>query len=121
MSVHTQFWTPTALDRYRAPINPESSAPSQPFRLLDELQADETAAAYQFTDWLPLPGQNYVYRVEALDQSGQPTASQSVVGRGLDALAGQLLMLAALGLLLVSMVLVSRRYTRTYPVYFQAV
>ena len=88
---------------------------------MDELQADETTAAYQFTDWLPLPGQNYVYRVEALDQNGQLAASQTVAGRGLDALAGQLLTLAALGLLLVSVALIIRGSRRPYPVYFQTV
>jgi len=112
---------PTAFRIYRAPVTSDSPAPSQPFTLLDELQANETAAAYQFTDWLPLPGQNYVYRVEALDQAGQPTASQTVVGRGIDALAGQLLTLAALGLLLSAIVLIVRRNLRPHPVYFQAV
>jgi hypothetical protein len=113
---------PKAFRVYRAPISPDSPAPSQPFTLLDELQAKESAAAYQFTDWLPLPGQNYVYRVEALDQLGQPTASQTVVGRGLDALAGQLLTLAALGLLLLSLVLIVLGKHRPYsPSFFQAV
>jgi hypothetical protein len=112
---------PQAFRIYRAPIAPDSPAPSQPFTLLEELPADEAAAAYRFTDWLPLPGQEYVYRVEALDQSGQPTASQTVVGRGLDALAGQLLTLAAVGLLLASTVFIVRRNLRSHPVYFQAV
>jgi hypothetical protein len=112
---------PQAFRIYRAPITPDSPAPSQPFTLLDELPADEAAAAYRFTDWLPLPGQAYVYRVEALDQSGQPTASQTVLGRGIDALAGQLLTLAALGLLLASTILIIRRNIRSHPVYFQAV
>lgn len=113
---------PRAFRVYRAPIDPDSPVPNQPFTLLDELPASETEAAYQFTDWLPLPGQNYVYRVEALDQSGQPTASQTVVGRGLDVLAGQLLTLAALGLLLTSMVLIVRSNYRSYaPSFFQAI
>jgi hypothetical protein len=116
---------PTAFRVYRAPITQDSPAPSRPFTLLDELQANETAAAYQFTDWLPLPGQDYVYRVEALDQSGQPTASQTVIGRGIDALAGQLLTLAAICLLLASIVVIVRgshiHGRRSYPVYFQAI
>lgn len=112
---------PQAFRIYRAPMAADSPAPSQPFTLLDELPADEATAAYRFTDWLPLPGQAYVYRVEALDQSGQATASQTVIGRGADALAGQLLTLAALGLLLVSTVLVIRRNIRSHPVYFQTV
>jgi hypothetical protein len=117
---------PTTFRVYRAPAADDSAAPSQPFTLLDELQADAATAAYKFTDWLPLPGQNYVYRVEALDQSGQATASQSVIGRGLDALAGQVLTLAALGLLFASMVLIIRgsrtnRSHRSHPVFFQAV
>jgi hypothetical protein len=114
---------PTAFRVYRAPISAESPAPSQPFTLLDEVEASDASAAYQFTDWLPLPGQAYVYRVEALDQSGQPTASQTVIGRGLEALAGQLLTLAALGLLLTSMALIIRagHGRRSHPVFFQAV
>lgn len=117
---------PQAFRVYRAPVTADSLAPSQPFTLLDELQANEAEAAYRFTDWLPLPGQEYVYRVEALDQSGQPTASQTVIGRGVDALAGQLLTLAAICLLLASIVLIVRgnhmhgRH-RSNPVYFQAV
>jgi len=117
---------PTAFRIYRAPITQDSPAPNRPFTLLDELQANKTEAAYQFTDWLPLPGQDYVYRVEALDQLGQPTASQMVIGRGVDVLAGQLLTLAAICLLLAAIVLFIRgshihgRH-RSYPVYFQAI
>jgi hypothetical protein len=113
---------PNAFRVYRAPVAPDSVAPSQPFILLDEIEADEATAAYRFTDWLSLPGQNYVYLVEALDQSGQPTASQTVIGRGLDVLAGQLLTLAALGLLLLSLILIVRSSYRSYgPLFFQAV
>lgn len=117
--------SPAAFRVYRAPMAVDSPAPSQPFTLLDELQANEAAAAYRFTDWLPLPGQEYVYRVEALDQSGQPTASQTVIGRGVDALAGQLLTLAALGLLIASLVLIVRgRHLHgrhgAHPAFFQA-
>lgn len=113
---------PNAFRVYRAPIAPDSVAPSQPFILLDEIEADEATAAYRFTDWLSLPGQNYVYLVEALDQSGQPTASQTVIGRGLNALTGQLFTLAVLGLLLTSMVLIVRSNYHSYaPSLFRAI
>ena len=113
---------PNAFRVYRAPVAPDSVAPSQPFILLDEIEADGATAAYRFTDWLSLPGQNYVYLVEALDQSGQPTASQTVIGRGLDALTGQLFTLAVLGLLLTSMVLMVRSNYRSYaPSLFRAI
>ncbi len=81
---------PQAFRVYRAPVSADSLAPSQPFTLLDELQANEAAAAYQFTDRLPLPGQDYVYRVEALDQTGDPVASQVILSRWVDALPAQL-------------------------------
>jgi hypothetical protein len=113
--------TPQAFRVYRAPAAADSPVPSRSFTLLDELPADEAAAAYQFTDWLPVPGQEYVYRVEALDQAGLPTASQTVVGRGLDALAGQVLTLAALTLLFISVALIVRSNRRSHPVYFQTV
>jgi hypothetical protein len=81
---------PTAFRVYRAPATADSLTPGQPFTLLDELQANEAAAAYQFTDWLPLPGRDYVYRVEALDQTGEPVASQVILSRWVDALPAQL-------------------------------
>lgn len=113
---------PNAFRVYRAPVAPDSVAPSQPFILLDEIEADEATAAYRFTDWLSLPGQNYVYLVEALDQSGQPTASQTVIGRGLNALTGQLFTLAVLGLLLTSVVMIIRSNYRSYaPSLFRAI
>lgn len=78
---------PEAFRVYRADAG--ASADLSQFELLEELPASETAE-YTFTDFRLLPGQNYVYRVEGLNEAGQPAASQTIAGRGIDALPGQL-------------------------------
>jgi hypothetical protein len=78
---------------YRATVEPGRTAEPSSFILLDEVPARSNQAAYTFTDVRLLPGQEYVYRVDVLDQQGQPAASQTVFGRSADALPGQIAML----------------------------
>lgn len=111
---------PSAFRVYRAPVAADASTPDQSYKLLEELPADDSLASYQFTDWLPLPGQEYVYRVDALNSSGQPTVSQTVNGRGLDALVGQLLVLVGLGILLGCILNFIRTNLRAQPLNFRS-
>lgn len=77
---------------YRA----SASSDEQPdyYSLVGQVTASEGIEAYRYTDMMLLPGQSYVYRVEAIDALGQTAASRSVVGQGIDALPGQILVLA---------------------------
>jgi hypothetical protein len=81
---------------YRAEVDAGEAAETAQFELLDELPASEQARQYTFTDFRLLPGQNYVYRVEGLNEAGQPAASQTISGQGIDALPGQLAIMIVL-------------------------
>jgi hypothetical protein len=78
---------------YRAAAGSEQIIADNQFKLLDEVSAAGRDRQYTFTDIRLLPGQNYVYRVEGLTAAGQPAASQTITGRAIDALPGQLAML----------------------------
>lgn len=78
---------PMAFRVYRAP------AGSADFGLIGELAADIDAQNYSYVDTRLLPGQRYVYRVEAVGHSGQMTASQAITASALEALPGQLAIL----------------------------
>lgn len=77
---------------YRATIEPGRTAEASDFVLLDEVPVRGEKEAYSFTDVRLLPGQEYVYRVEVLNQQGRPAASQTVSGRAVEALPGQITM-----------------------------
>lgn len=87
--------TPETFRIYRAEIDAGAQTNSGQFELLEELPASETAE-YTFTDFRLLPGQHYIYRVEGLNAAGQPAASQTIAGQGIDALPGQLATLLVL-------------------------
>jgi hypothetical protein len=86
---------PEAFRVYRAEIESGEVAAAQ-FELLEEMPATAQDRSYTFTDFRLLPGQNYVYRVEGLNESGQPAASQTIIGQAEDALPGQLAVLLVL-------------------------
>jgi hypothetical protein len=69
---------------YRAP------ADSEEFNLISEVPAQVDTRAYTFTDVTSLPGQTYTYVVEVVTNNGQSLVSQTVIGRGLEALPAQL-------------------------------
>jgi hypothetical protein len=91
-----QGLAPEAFRVYRAEVNSGIIADESQFELLDELPATNQADQYTFTDFRLLPGQNYIYRVEGLNAAGQPAASQTISGRAIDALPGQLAILLVL-------------------------
>ena len=74
---------------YRAP------AGSQDFILVRELPAKPGEQSYSFVDTLFLPGQAYVYRIEAVDILGLSSLSQAAIENTMAALPGQLLILVA--------------------------
>ena len=76
---------------YRAATSGAVSDPQ--FVLLDEIPADTGNRPYMFTDIRLLPGQTYLYRVEAVDRNGLLADTQSTVGSGLDVLPSQLALL----------------------------
>jgi hypothetical protein len=72
---------------YRAP------AGSANFGLLRQVPARPDARQYTYVDTLLVPGQTYVYRVEAVGQSGPLAASPTITGNALTALPYQLAIL----------------------------
>jgi hypothetical protein len=82
--------TPETFRVYRAEVD---AGIESRFELLDELPATAQAQKYTFIDFRLLPGQEYLYRVEGLNSAGQPAASQTITGQGVDALPGQLAIL----------------------------
>lgn len=65
------------------------------FRLLAEIRSRPGVDRYQYLDAYLIPGQAYVYRVEAVGQAGLPALSRSTVSSPLVALPGQLAVLCA--------------------------
>jgi anti-sigma factor RsiW len=92
--------TPTQFQIYRAPTSGSTAPDDSDFVLLSELEARPGEAAYEYVDVRLLPGQNYAYRLEALDDAGLRSISQTVVRRSQDALLGQIALLAAFAIAL---------------------
>jgi hypothetical protein len=101
---------PTVFRIYRA------AGVTEPFELLEEIAAGTQvtsldARVYSYRDIILLPGQEYVYRVEMVDQNGG-TFSQMIVSSALEMLPGQLTVLISLLVVLygASLVLPKRGY-----------
>lgn len=82
---------PARFEIYRAETSDPGAGVESRYDLLRALPADEEQATYRILDPLLAIGQDYVYRVVALDRTGEPTASQTIVTSGIQALPGQLL------------------------------
>jgi len=82
---------PVAFRIYRAPADTKEKT----FELLQEISAASGTGVYTYRDFLLLPGQEYVYRVEVIDQNGLST-SQTIMSDALQALPGQLALLLSL-------------------------
>jgi len=76
---------PIAFRVYRATTSDET----EDFELVQEISAAPDARVYTFRDFLLLPGREYVYRVEVIDQNGLST-SQTIMSDAMEALPGQL-------------------------------
>jgi hypothetical protein len=87
--------TPTQFQIYRALAAGSSTPDESDFVLLSELEARPGEAAYEYVDVRLLPGRSYAYRLEALDDTGFRSTSQTVVRHSQDALLGQIALLSA--------------------------
>jgi hypothetical protein len=77
---------------YRA----EATRGNENFELVYEIPAASDTHIYTFKDILLIPGKEYVYRIEVVDQNGLSSDSQTVKSNALEALPGQLALLASL-------------------------
>ncbi len=75
---------------YRAELASPDSLDDNNFVLLKEIPAHGREKLYEFIDVRTIPGQTYIYRVEAVDQQGRAADAQSITGQGLDVLPSQL-------------------------------
>ncbi len=76
------------------------SGQTEAFELLKEIAPQDNitslnARVYTYRDFLLLPGQQYIYRVEVIDQNGFST-SQTIIGDSTGALPGQVALLLSL-------------------------
>jgi fibronectin type 3 domain-containing protein len=60
------------------------------FSLLSEISTKKTATEYTFVDSTLIPGQNYTYKIQAVNNDGQLVFSELVSDSGISALPGQL-------------------------------
>ena len=87
--------TPAAFRVYRA-SDPDLAG----FQLVKEIPAGQSGEAYRFRDLQLVPGQDVVYRIEAVSQDGLAVADETIVGDASLVLPGQLAMLMAIGIAL---------------------
>lgn len=92
--------TPTQFQIYRALASGTSAPDESDFVLLSELEARPGDEAYEYVDVRLLPGQSYAYRLEAFDDAGLRSISQTVVRQSQDALLGQIALISALAIAL---------------------
>ena len=76
--------TPVAFRVYRAPKG------SEEFTLIREMKAHGELLEYQLTDTFVIPGSDYTYRVEALDDIGRVGSSQLIIHNTLESIPWQL-------------------------------
>jgi len=94
-------FTPEEFRVYRAAENPDGNLDTLDYSIIEEVPFDGGLKAYRFTDLRLVPGQTYVYRVEAVDPNGFLLASDFVAADAFQALPGQAaLVLAGLGIIL---------------------
>jgi len=77
---------------YRA----ETTPGTRNFELVHEIAAAPEAQVYIFRDFLLVPGKEYVYRVEVIDQNGLASNSHTIMSNAMEALPGQLALFVSL-------------------------
>ena len=85
---------------YRARAEGLDESKAADYQLLKHLPGNQTEQAYSYSDILLVPGQQYLYRVEAVDASGVIVQSGTVPGKASSALPAQLISLAGTLILL---------------------
>ena len=81
---------------YRARTSSDGDGGTADFEFLNQIPAADLGQTYSFADIQLLPGQQYLYRVEALDTSGRVVKSNITLGDSISALPGQLALLTAI-------------------------
>ena len=79
---------------YRARAGGDGESGTAEFEFLNQIPAGDLGQPYSFADIQLLPGQRYVYRVEALGTNGRIVKSNTTIGDSISALPGQLALLA---------------------------
>lgn len=102
--------TPAQFQIYRALARGTSAPDESDFVLLSELEAQPGEAAYEYVDVRLLPGQSYAYRLEAFDDAGLRSISQTVVRHSQEALLGQVSLLSAVAIALAYLWLLIRQF-----------
>ncbi len=100
-------YAPEAFLVYRAAGDPAGGDETLDFALIEQVPVDTGNRAYRFTDIGALPGQSYVYLVEAIGPNGFSMGSDLVSADAAQALPGQAaLVFAFIGLILALVLLV---------------
>jgi len=108
---------PATFNVYRAERSPGAADSALEFDLLEQIPANSGSGVYRFTDLSLLPGESYIYRVEALGPEGQTFTSSFVSGNSLQALPGQLAFLLVFALLAIGLSVLAKQpnLLRTNP------
>lgn len=89
---------------YRAPIGQSD------FEFIEELPASPSQEIYHFADPLILPGQNYHYAIETVDQSGNTSISRVVINNSFMAAAAQFAILLTSLMLTFGMITIAKEF-----------
>jgi len=95
---------PAAFRIYRAPVG------NTTFELIDEIDAIPTQHSYKFADPVVLPGQNYHYAVESVDQYGNTSISQVASSNSMMVLATQFAILLTSLMLTFGMITIAQEF-----------
>ncbi len=74
---------------YRGIAGEKASLAGDNFILVNEVPADSIDNTYTFTDAPLLPGNNIIYRIDAVDEQGLLATTKTLTGNGINALLGQ--------------------------------
>ncbi len=96
---------------YRAPIGDTT------FEFVDELPADPAQQSYQFADPLMIPGLNYNYAIETIDQFGNISISQVAASNSMMNFAAQIAILLTSFFLAFGMITIAQEITSPSQLY----
>ncbi len=96
----TEGTQPDKFRVYRAQIDALEHPDKPQFILIDEIPAGDGNQPYLYSEIRLLPGQAYIYRVDAVDQHGHLTDSKSVIGPMRDLLPSQLALIFLVSVIL---------------------
>ena len=102
---------PVAFRIYRAPIG------NTTFELIEEFAAIPTQQSYKFADPVVLPGQNYHYAIETIDQFGNTSISQVASSNTMMVLAIQFAILLTSIMLTFGMITIAQEFTSPMQLY----